>query len=196
VANAAKKYAISGLEFLHCIPGTIGGGTVGNAGCYGRDYSDILVSIRTINRQGNVKIYSKDDCKLSYRNSEIPNDEIIVSITLQGTICAEITSEKIEKIMNEMMNKKSSSQPIWERCAGSTFKNPDTKFAWQLISESGADKLTKGDAKTSSKHANFLINSGSASSSDIEDLGEEIRRIVYEKTGTMLHWEIKILGDR
>ena len=94
------------------------------------------------------------------------------------------------------MEKKKLSQPISEMCAGSSFKNPDGYSAWQLIKQSGADKLQKGRAKLSDKHANFIINSGNASSMEIEDLGEEIRHIVYEKTGTMLQWEIKILGDR
>ncbi len=196
VSNAAKKHAICGLEFLCCIPGTIGGGVVMNASSYGKDYRDILLSVRTIDRNGNIKNISKDGCKLEYRKSGIPSDETIIGATLQGVSDAEISSEAIEKKMAEMMQKKESTQPVWERCSGSAFKNPDGKTAWQLIKESGADKLTVGDAKLSEKHANFLINSGNAKSSDIENLGEEIRCAVYEKTGTMLHWEIKILGDR
>lgn len=196
VSQTAKQHAISGLEFLYCIPGTIGGGVKMNAGCFGYDYSNIVVSLQSIDRLGNVKLYTNEDCKFEYRSSNISKDEIIINIILKGSMKETATPDTIYKTMISLMEKKKLSQPISEMCAGSSFKNPDGYSAWQLIKQSGADKLQKGGAKLSDKHANFIINSGNASSMEIEDLGEEIRRIVYEKTGTMLQWEIKILGDR
>lgn len=194
VSHTALKSEISGMEFLCCIPGTIGGGVVMNAGSYGHDYSDILVSVKTINRYGKEKTYTKEDCKLGYRSSAISKDEIITEVILQGN--KNKTAEEIKQDMESMLSNKNATQPITARCAGSSFKNPAEQPAWKCIKEANADKLTQGDAKLSDIHANFIINDGNATATDIEDLGEKIRTTVYEKTGIMLHWEIKILGDR
>ena len=196
IAQMAKKSSICGLEFLYCIPGTVGGGVKMNAGCFGFDYSNILQSVMTMDYKGNLKIYSNLNCGFGYRKSSIPDKEIIISTILQGHVDKNITPGIIEKNMINLMNKKKISQPVNELCAGSSFKNPDDYNAWELIRNTEANKLSRGDARVSDKHSNFIINSGKATSADIEDLGEEIRQMVYEKTGIMLQWEIKILGER
>ena len=196
VSQTAKKYSISGFEFLYCIPGTIGGGVKMNAGCFGSDYSNIVNSVMTMDYKGDLKIYSNCDCGFSYRTSSISTKEIIISTILQGNVDTNITPDNIEQNMIALMDKKKIVQPVNELCAGSSFKNPNGYNAWELIKNTEANKLSRGGAKVSEKHANFIINSGNATSTDIEDLGEEIRQTVYEKTGIMLQWEIKILGER
>lgn len=194
VSHIALKNEISGLEFLCCVPGTVAGGAVMNAGSYGDDYSKILISIKTINRFGKEKIYTKEECNLQYRSSSIPKDEVIVEVSLQGNTSK--SSEQIKEDMEKMISNKNSTQPITARCAGSSFKNPPEQPAWKCIRDANAETLTQGDAKLSDIHSNFIINDGNASATDIEDLGEKIRTKVYETSGIMLHWEIKILGDR
>jgi len=192
VSDFAKNNDISGMEFLSCIPGSIGGAIIMNSGCYGSDISKILVSIKVIDNNGQEKEIKNDQIKFFYRGSNLSKNFIILSAILKGNI----SSKKIiEKRQNEYIEKKKESQPSQIKTAGSTFKNNDKKKAWMLIKESGCDKFYEGDAKISEKHCNFFVNSGKAKASDIEKLINKVKKEVKIKTGVDLELEIKIIGD-
>ena len=192
VSDFAKNNDISGMEFLSCIPGSIGGAIIMNSGCYGSDISKILVSIKVIDNNGKEKEIKNDQIKFFYRGSNLSKNFIILSAILKGNI----SSKKIiEKRQNEYIEKKKESQPSQIKTAGSTFKNDDKKKAWMLIKESGCDKFYEGDAKISEKHCNFFVNSGKAKASDIEKLINKVKKEVKIKTGVDLELEIKIIGD-
>tara|TARA_B100000965_G_scaffold380314_1_gene376778 strand:- start:82 stop:984 length:903 start_codon:yes stop_codon:yes gene_type:complete len=191
IANFAKQNSLTGLEFLSCIPGSIGGGIKMNSGCYGEDISGVLVSLKTIDIFGNIKEISKKDIEFHYRGSNLPEDLIILSVKLKGT-----SSEKnnIEKKQKEFVEKKKKSQPSQIKTCGSTFKNPKNKKAWSLIKESGCDTLSVGEAKISEKHCNFFVNNGKATSYEIEELIKKVQNQVLKKTGINLELEIKVIG--
>ena len=192
VSDFAKNNDISGMEFLSCIPGSIGGAIIMNSGCYGSDISKILVSIKVIDNNGKEKEIKNDQIKFYYRGSNLSKNFIILSAILKGNI----SSKKIiEKRQNEYIEKKKESQPSQIKTAGSTFKNDDKKKAWMLIKESGCDKFYEGDAKISEKHCNFFVNSGKAKAADIEKLINKVKKEVKIKTGVDLELEIKIIGD-
>ena len=192
VSNFAKDKGIKDLEFLSCIPGSIGGAVIMNSGCYGSDISQILMSIKVIDDQGNEKEINSNEIKFSYRGTNIPDNYIILSAVLKGTV----SSQKIiEKIQEELIKKKKETQPSQIKTGGSTFKNKKDQKAWILIKETGSDKLYVGDAKISEKHCNFFVNNGSAKASDIEKLINKVKREVYAKTGVELELEIKIIGN-
>ncbi|WND01596.1 UDP-N-acetylmuramate dehydrogenase [Temperatibacter marinus] len=198
VAKAAQKAGIGGLEFLIGIPGTLGGAVFMNAGAYNQELRDCLIHARAVDRLGALHEIDPTQYEFSYRSSGLPEDWIITSVNLKGTIdeCADI-----EKKMTQIMATRSDSQPIGTRTGGSTFKNPDPlvsndRSAWQLIDEAGMRGARVGDAQVSEKHCNFLINHGHASAKDIEDLGNLVRESVLEKLGVELHWEIKIIGEK
>lgn len=182
---------MGGLEFLCSIPGAIGGCVKTNAGCYGKEVKDVILSAKIMDNNGDEKIIGVEDLQLGYRTSLFPDDWIIICITFKTE---KSTKEAIQKILDENREHRVRSQPYNERTAGSTFKNPPGLKAWELIKKSGADKLTFGGAKVSEKHCNFLINTGHASARDIEKLGEEIIKLVKEKTSITLEWEVKRLG--
>lgn len=192
VSEFAKINNISGMEFLSCIPGSIGGAIIMNSGCYGTDMSKILQSINTINQKGEEKTIDRSEIEFSYRNSNLPNDNIIISAILKGSISSK---SLIEKKQRKLIQKKKESQPNQIKTGGSTFKNAEGKKAWMLIKESGCDKLYVGDAKISTKHCNFFINNGKATSSDIEQLINKVKKEVKVKSGIELELEIKIIGD-
>ena len=192
VSEFAKINNISGMEFLSCIPGSIGGAIIMNSGCYGTDMSKILQSINTINQKGEEKTIDRSEIEFSYRNSNLPNDNIIISAILKGSISSK---SLIEKKQRKLIQKKKKSQPNQIKTGGSTFKNTEGKKAWMLIKESGCDKLYVGDAKISTKHCNFFINNGKATSSDIEQLINKVKKEVKVKSGIELELEIKIIGD-
>ncbi len=192
VSNFAKDKGIKDLEFLSCIPGSIGGAVIMNSGCYGSDISQILMSIKVIDDQGNEKEINSNEIKFSYRGTNIPDNYIILSAVLKGTV----SSQKIiEKKQEELIKKKKETQPSQIKTGGSTFKNKKDQKAWILIKETGSDKLYVGDAKISEKHCNFFVNNGSAKASDIEKLINKVKREVYAKTGVELELEIKIIGN-
>ena len=192
VSNFAKDKGIKDLEFLSCIPGSIGGAVIMNSGCYGSDISQILMSIKVIDDQGNEKEINSNEIKFSYRGTNIPYNYIILSAVLKGTV----SSQKIiEKKQEELIKKKKETQPSQIKTGGSTFKNKKDQKAWILIKETGSDKLYVGDAKISEKHCNFFVNNGSAKASDIEKLINKVKREVYAKTGVELELEIKIIGN-
>ena len=197
VARFAAKNGIAGLEFLRGIPGTIGGALRMNAGAYGRETKDVLVEAKAVDQAGHLRNLSLADLKYSYRHSGADADLIFVEALFQGEPG---DADEIAQRMNDITDAREASQPVKSRTGGSTFKNPppelsDGRRAWELIDEAGCRGLTIGDAQVSEQHCNFLINRGSASSKDLETLGEEVRRRVKDKTGVALEWEIKRLGQ-
>jgi len=192
VADFAKNNDISEMEFLSCIPGSIGGAIIMNSGCYGSDISKILLSMKVLDNLGQEKEIKCDEIKFSYRGTDLPKNLIILSAKLKG-----ITSSKelIEKKQDELVKKKKISQPSQVKTGGSTFKNNNAKKAWMLIKESSCDKFFVGNAKISSKHCNFFINDGEAKSSDMETLIKKVQKEVKNKTGVSLELEIKIIGN-
>ena len=192
IADFAKNNDITGMEFLSCIPGSIGGSIKMNSGCYGSDISKILVSIRVIDKNGEEKEIKKDKIKFDYRNTNLNADNIILSAVLKGTISSK---QLITKKQDEFIKRKKVSQPSQIKTGGSTFKNNNVKKAWMLIKESGCDKFYVGDAKISQKHCNFFVNEGRAKASDIEKLIDKVKKEVYFKTGIELELEIKIIGN-
>ena len=195
VANFAKENNVGNLEFLSCIPGSVGGAIVMNSGCYDYDMSQVLLSIQAIDKKKlSVIEIKKEDIKFSYRGTNLPNDLIIISAKLKGVTGV---MEIIEKKQLDFIQKKKSSQPSQIKTCGSTFKNVSKdKKAWMLIKESGCEDYREGDAMISHKHCNFFVNNGNAKSSDIENLINKVRKKVQEKTGVDLELEIKIVGEK
>ena len=194
VANFAKDNNLGNLEFLSCIPGSIGGAIVMNSGCYDNDISKVLLSITVIdiNKLQEVEI-KKEDINFSYRGTNLPDDFLIISAKLR---VKESKKEIIEKKQLDFIKRKKLAQPSQIKTCGSTFKNiSEEKKAWMLIKESGCDRLKEGDAMISQKHCNFFVNNGNAKSIDIENLIKKVRRKVHEKTGINLELEIKIIGE-
>ena len=192
VSDFAKNNEISGMEFLSCIPGSIGGAIIMNSGCYGSDISEILSSIKIIDEKGKEKEIKNDEIKFFYRGTNIPKNYIILSAVLKGVISSK---QSIEQKQEELIERKKKSQPSQIKTGGSTFKNSNDKKAWMLIKESGCDKFYIGDAKISDKHCNFFVNDGKAKTADIEKLINKVKKEVQNKTGVNLELEIKIIGD-
>ena len=192
VSDFAKNNDIENMEFLSCIPGSIGGAIAMNSGCYGSDISKVLVSIKVLDDKGNEKEIKNNEISFYYRSTNLPENYIILSAILRG----KISSKKlIEKKQEELIQRKKESQPSRIKTGGSTFKNSNEKKAWMLIKESGCDKLYIGDAKISEKHCNFFLNDGGAKTADIEKLINKVRDEVKSKTGIRLDLEIKIIGN-
>jgi len=194
VADFAKENNLTNLEFLSCIPGSLGGAIVMNSGCYDYDISQILISIRAIDKKKCEEIeIKKKDINFVYRGNNLSKDLIIISAKLKGSLDKK---EKIEKKQSDLVQRKKLSQPSQIKTCGSTFKNiSKEKKAWMLIKESGCENYEEGDAVISKKHCNFFINKGKAKSSDIENLIKKVKRKVYEKTKINLELEIKIIGE-
>lgn len=193
VAGAARDAGLSGLEFLRGIPGTIGGAVRMNAGAYGAEMADILISAQVMDRHGQCHEVPKKDLHFSYRHSELGQDMICLSVRLKGTFG---NRDEIARRMQDIADAREDSQPLRTPTGGSTFKNPDGVKAWSLIDGAGCRGLQIGGARVSEKHCNFLINVGNATAQDIEDLGEEIRRRVMNNSGVDLTWEIRIVGEK
>ena len=195
ISTFAKENEIGGMEFLSCIPGSIGGAVVMNSGCYGAEISNILhpINIIDLNKCEEREI-KKNDIKFFYRGTNLPKDIIITSVKVKGKINSKQT---IEKIQNDMIERKKISQPSQIKTCGSTFKNFNKdKKAWQLIKETGCDQFKEGDAIISKKHCNFFVNNGKANSTDIEKLINRVKQTVNKKTGVDLELEIKIIGEK
>ena len=193
VAQFSCEKAVSGLEFLSGIPGTIGGAVRMNAGAYGADISQILVEAQIVERSGKIRTLTNKELGFVYRNSALPEGAIVTSATLQGR------PGKMEMIavrITEIGTAREDTQPVRSRTGGSTFKNPEGKKAWELIDAAGCRGLTIGGAQVSEKHCNFLINTGNATAADIEALGEEVIKRVKEHSGITLEWEIKRIGKK
>ena len=195
VANYAKENNVGNLEFLSCIPGSIGGAIIMNSGCYENDISKILISLRAIDKKKlSVIEIKKEDINFLYRGTNLSDDLIITSAKLKGTTSVK---EKIDKRQTDFIKKKKISQPNQIKTCGSTFKNiSEDKKAWMLIKEAGCEGYREGDAIISQKHCNFFVNNGNAKSSDIEKLINKVKKKVKEKTGVNLELEIKIVGEK
>ena len=167
VADFAIENSLTGLEFLACIPGSIGGAIRMNTGCYGYDISKILHSIEAIDTKGKLKIILAKDIHFSYRSTNFEENLLVTSVKLIGK--HDIKQKIIEK-QKALVEKKKNSQPSQIKTCGSTFKNPKNKKAWELIKESNCENFTVGDAKISEKHCNFFVNNGNATSKDLEEL--------------------------
>lgn len=191
IARKARDAGLGGLEFLVGIPGVLGGALRMNAGAYEREIMDIFVTADGITRAGEIVQYTLADMDFSYRHSGVPDDVIFVSATLQGNPDG---CESIANRMRKIQVAREESQPVRTRTGGSTFANPESHRAWQLVDEAGCRGLRMGDAMVSEQHCNFLINTGNATAADIEGLGEEVRRRVLAKSGVELRWEIRRLG--
>ena len=194
VANFAKENNVRNLEFLSCIPGSIGGAIIMNSGCYENDISKVLISIKAVDKNKLTQIeIKKEDIKFSYRGTNLPDNLIVISAKLKGCIGKK---EEIEKKQFDFIERKKLSQPSRTKTCGSTFKNiSQDKKAWMLIKESGCENYREGDAIISQKHCNFFVNNGNAKSSDIEKLIKKVKKKVFESTGENLELEIKIIGD-
>jgi UDP-N-acetylmuramate dehydrogenase len=192
VSSTARDAGIAGLEFLRGIPGTVGGFVRMNGGAYGREVKDVLVSARIALRSGEIVDWPLAKLGYTYRHSDVPEGAVVVDASLRGSPGK---PEAIGAEMDAIARAREESQPLRSRTGGSTFKNPEGHKAWALIDAAGCRGLTHGGAQVSEKHCNFLLNLGSATSADIEALGEEVRRRVRAKTNIMLEWEIQRVGS-
>ena len=191
VSSTARDAGIGGLEFLRSIPGTVGGFVRMNGGAYGREVKDILVECEVVLRSGERRTLTLGDLGYTYRHSELPEGAIVVSATFRGEAKA---PADIQAEMDRIAQSREESQPLRSKTGGSTFKNPPGDKAWRLVDEAGCRGLVLGGAQVSEKHCNFLLNLGTATSADIEQLGEEVRRRVKDKSGVTLEWEIQRVG--
>ena len=193
LSDFAINNNLSGFEFLSCIPGTIGGGIRMNAGCFGKEFKDILLSIQAIDKLGNVITIPRKDIKFEYRKNNLSDELIFLSASFKG-IKAEIS--KIKDETDKLKAEKEKTQPTRIKTSGSTFKNPisqTNKKVWELIKESVPLDKSFGDACISNKHCNFFVNKGNATFDDMIKLIEFVSKKVLEKTGISLEKEIKIL---
>jgi len=191
VSSTARDHGIAGLEFLRGIPGTVGGFVRMNGGAYGREVKDILVSARIVLRSGEVEKLPLDRLGYTYRRSELPEGAIVIEALFAGEPGE---PDAIGAEMDAIARAREESQPLRSRTGGSTFKNPPGHKAWALVDAAGCRGLRMGDAQVSEKHCNFLLNLGSATSAEIEALGEEVRRRVEGKSHIILEWEIQRVG--
>ena len=191
LSKFAEKNSIKDFEFFSGIPGTIGGAIKMNAGCYGFQTADNLKKVLIINNTGKIKSFKNEDLKLVYRNSSIDENSIVLKADFN--IVYSKQSEIIDK-NNFIKSQRINSQPIKQKTSGSTFKNPPNEFAAVLIEKSGCKGMKIGGASISTLHSNFIINNGSATATDIENLGKTIIDKVQKKFGITLDWEIKIIG--
>ncbi|MDX5403439.1 MAG: UDP-N-acetylmuramate dehydrogenase [Rhodobacterales bacterium] len=205
-AHVARRAAEAGLDltFLRTIPGSIGGAVRMNAGCYGSYVADVLHSATAVTRAGQIVTLTPDVLRLAYRQSHLPEGWVLISATFQAPAGDPAT---LAARMEEQIARRDASQPTKDRSAGSTFRNPagfsstgrandvhDLK-AWKLIEDAGLRGARLGGAQMSEMHANFLINAGGASAADLENLGELVRKKVYDSTGITLEWEIMRVGE-
>lgn len=205
-AHVARRAAEAGLDltFLRTIPGSIGGAVRMNAGCYGSYVADHLVSVRAVTRAGEVVEIAAETLNLRYRQSDMPEGCVVVAATFRAGADA---PETLEARMVDQIARRDASQPTKDRSAGSTFRNPagfsstgkadDSQElkAWKVIDEAGMRGAIRGDAQMSPMHSNFLINRGGATATDLEDLGEEVRKKVFQNSGITLEWEIMRVGE-
>lgn len=193
LAQFAMKNSIAGLEFMRGIPGTVGGAVRMNAGAYGSDIANVLLKVELVERDGMMRELSAEQLGFTYRNSRVSRGAIITRAWIKGQ---EGEQSEIKKRMEEISQSREETQPVRTRTGGSTFKNPPGQKAWQLIDQAGCRGLKIGGAQVSELHCNFMINTGDATASDLEDLGEEVIKRVKEKTGVTLEWEIKRIGKK
>ncbi|MFN3662704.1 UDP-N-acetylmuramate dehydrogenase [Yoonia sp.] len=205
--HVARRAAEAGLDltFLRTIPGTIGGAVRMNAGCYGAYVADVLISVTVVLRDGTIAELTPDDLQLAYRQSQLPEGAVILAATFKAP---SDDPEALAARMEDQLAKRDASQPTKDRTAGSTFRNPagfsstgradDTHEmkAWAVIDAAGMRGAVLGGAMINTKHSNFLTNAGGATAADLEDLGELVRKKVYDSQGITLQWEIMRVGVR
>ena len=192
LSKFALKHGIEGFEYFSGIPGSVGGAVKMNAGCYGSETKEILNSVEFYNKKLQKQNKNKENLNLTYRSSNIKDNEIISKVTFNLKYG---DSKIIQHKMIDIKEKRLSTQPIKNKTSGSTFKNPKNLFAARLIEEAGCKGMEYGNAVVSNQHANFLINKGRATATDIENLGKQVVDKVYKKFNIILEWEIKIIGD-
>ena len=206
-AHVARRAAEAGVDltFLRTIPGSLGGAVRMNAGCYGSYLADVFVGARAVLRDGTAVTLGPEDMAFAYRSSHLPDGAVITQVVLRGPTGE---PEALAARMEDQLSKRDATQPTKDRTAGSTFRNPaghsstgradDTHElkAWKLIEDAGMRGATLGGAQMNPKHANFLTNTGEATAADLEDLGERVRKVVYEDSGHHLEWEIMRVGER
>ncbi|WP_204113676.1 UDP-N-acetylmuramate dehydrogenase [Shimia biformata] len=205
-AHVARRAGEAGVDltFLRTIPGAIGGAVRMNAGCYGSYVADVFVTARAVTRTGKIVTLTADDMNFRYRQTDLPEGWVLTSATLQGP---EGEPAALAARMEDQLAKRDATQPTKDRTAGSTFRNPagfsstgraddvhDLK-AWKLIDDAGMRGATVGGAQMSEKHSNFMINTGTATAADLENLGEEVRKRVFKNSGIQLEWEIMRVGE-
>lgn len=205
-AHVARRAAESGLDltFLRTIPGSIGGAVRMNAGCYGSYVADHLVEVQAVTRAGDIVTIPAADLHLAYRHSDLPEGWVVTRATFRANAG---DPESLAARMEEQLARRDASQPVKDRSAGSTFRNPagfsstgraddvhDLK-AWKVIENAGMRGAMRGGAQMSPMHANFLINTGGATAADLEGLGEEVRKRVFDTQGLTLQWEIMRVGE-
>jgi UDP-N-acetylmuramate dehydrogenase len=191
VAKKAAAAGIAGLEFYAGVPGTIGGALRMNAGCYGAETRNVLVSVVALDRTGRRQVMSLDDMQYSYRHCGAAADLIFTEAVYEGKLD---DPSEIKSRMDEITTKRESSQPIREKTGGSTFKNPEGHSSWRLIDAAGCRGLQVGGAQMSEQHCNFMINADGATAADLEELGETVRAKVLETQGVQLDWEVRRIG--
>ncbi|MDG1430602.1 MAG: UDP-N-acetylenolpyruvoylglucosamine reductase, partial [Paracoccaceae bacterium] len=205
-AHVARKAAEQGVDltFLRTIPGAIGGAVRMNAGCYGHYVADVFVGAKAVTRQGKIVKLTADDLDFQYRQTNLPEGWVIVEATFEGPLG---DPQKLADHMQTQLQKRDETQPTKDRTAGSTFRNPagfsstgksddthDLK-AWKVIDDAGMRGAQIGGAQMSPKHSNFLVNTGGATAHDLESLGEEVRKKVFQDSGIELQWEIMRVGE-
>jgi UDP-N-acetylmuramate dehydrogenase len=193
VSSTARDNGIASIEFLRSIPGTVGGFVRMNGGAYGSEVKDILIDCDVVLRSGELVTRTNAELGYTYRHSELPEGAIVVAARFRGQAGEPAA---IQAEMDRIAASREASQPLRSKTGGSTFKNPVGAKAWELVDRAGCRGLTLGGAQVSEKHTNFLINTGSATSADIEALGEEVRRRVKAHTGVELEWEIQRVGTK
>ncbi len=194
VSNFACENNLSGLEFLSCIPGSIGGGIRMNSGCFGKEFKDVLLSVQVMDFDGRVYTINSRNIKFGYRQTDLPKDLIFLSASFKTT---KKNKKKIEENIHILKEKKENSQPLRVKTGGSTFKNPKNqleKKVWEIIRENVDNQISFGDAKISEKHSNFFINSNNASFKNMYDLINFVKKNVKEKTGISLELELEIVN--
>ena len=193
LSDFALENEVGNLEFLACIPGTVGGGLKMNAGCFNKEFKDILISIQAIDKKGTVLTIPVSKVNFEYRDNDLSDDLIFLSASFKGE---KKSKEKIQKTILELKNRKENAQPTKIKTSGSTFKNPinqSDKKVWQLIKESVPLDINFGDACISEKHCNFFVNKNNASFDDMNRLIKFVQDAVQKKTGVILEKEIKII---
>ncbi|MCB2048704.1 MAG: UDP-N-acetylmuramate dehydrogenase [Novosphingobium sp.] len=193
VSSTARDAGIAGLEFLRSIPGTVGGFVRMNGGAYGGEVKDILVDCDVVLRSGDLVTLPVADLEYTYRHSSLPEGAIVVAARFRGRPGK---SDDIQAEMDRISASREASQPLRTKTGGSTFKNPPGEKAWELVDRAGCRGMTLGGAQVSEKHTNFLINTGSATSAEIEELGEQVRQKVKANSGVELEWEIQRVGRK
>lgn len=191
IAYFAQEKGISGLEFLSGVPGTIGGAIAMNAGAYGKEIKDVLITAKAINNNGEIREFTNQEIGFKYRGKTLDKSWVFTQATLQGIPGDQETiKQRIEQIQEQRLK----TQPIKSRTCGSTFRNPEGHSAWQLIDKAGCKGLKIGGAQVSEMHCNFFINTGNATAKDIEDLIQEVKRRVLETSGIALKEEVVFIG--